>query len=69
MKFQQIRSAADWILSQLGREVVMATPLGLGKPNQLVNEITSTYLELVGAFSQRFRWRCPKRRAICSAAF
>ncbi len=37
--FDSIAQATNWTLAQLGAKVVMATPLGLGKPNQLVNAI------------------------------
>jgi acyl-CoA hydrolase len=36
-----ITSAADWILSELGPELRLATPLGLGKPNPLLNSVYS----------------------------
>lgn len=38
-EFTSITAAAEHILQKLGNQVVMATPLGLGKPNQLINEI------------------------------
>lgn len=38
-KFERIKPAVDWIFAQLGRNVYLATPLGLGKPNPLLNEI------------------------------
>jgi acyl-CoA hydrolase len=34
-----LQSAEDLIFSRLGNEIRLATPLGLGKPNQLVNRI------------------------------
>ncbi|MBS1970833.1 MAG: acetyl-CoA hydrolase [Bdellovibrionales bacterium] len=34
-----LKSAEDLIFSQLGKEIRLATPLGLGKPNQLLNQI------------------------------
>src|SRR5690348_15212677 len=37
--FGAIQDAADWLLEQAGPRLVMATPLGLGKPNQLINAI------------------------------
>lgn len=37
--FSAIQDAADWLLEQAGMRMVMATPLGLGKPNQLINAI------------------------------
>ncbi len=39
MHFESVDCTVDWILKQLPREVVMATPLGLGKPNPLINAI------------------------------
>jgi acyl-CoA hydrolase len=37
--FHRIVDAADWALREVGPTVSMATPLGLGKPNDLINEI------------------------------
>jgi acyl-CoA hydrolase len=35
--FHRLSEAAEFVFSSLGNEIRMATPLGLGKPNQLVN--------------------------------
>lgn len=40
-----ISAAAEWLLSELGAEVRLATPLGLGKPNPLLNAIYSRIAE------------------------
>lgn len=37
--FSTLKEAAEFVLSQAGPHVQMATPLGLGKPNQLINLI------------------------------
>jgi len=37
--FSQISAAADFVLRELSGEIVMATPLGLGKPIPMVNAI------------------------------
>jgi acyl-CoA hydrolase len=37
--FHSIDKAADWIESELGPSLSLATPLGLGKPNQLLNTL------------------------------
>jgi acyl-CoA hydrolase len=34
-----IASATDWIFAEFGRELRLATPLGLGKPNPLLNAV------------------------------
>lgn len=36
-KLSTLKEAEDFIYSRLGKSVVLATPLGLGKPNQLLN--------------------------------
>jgi acyl-CoA hydrolase len=36
-----IKDAADWIDADLGKKISICTPLGLGKPNLLLNEIYS----------------------------
>lgn len=36
--FDQIAAASDFILNQIDGDIRMATPLGLGKPNQLLND-------------------------------
>ena len=38
-QFFRIEDCADWIDVQFGRDLKIATPLGLGKPNQLLNNI------------------------------
>lgn len=38
-KFSKISDAADFIFAETGGDISLATPLGLGKPNQLLNEI------------------------------
>ena len=38
-QFNDVESAANWALSQLPQSVVMAAPLGLGKPNPLINSL------------------------------
>ncbi len=35
----QIKEATDFIFANLGKEIRMAAPLGLGKPNQLINAV------------------------------
>lgn len=37
--FQQAEDCIDWIVERLGRRIVVATPLGLGKPNHLLNAL------------------------------
>jgi acyl-CoA hydrolase len=37
--FQKINDAVDWIDATFGQNLKIATPLGLGKPNPLLNEI------------------------------
>jgi acyl-CoA hydrolase len=39
LKLSKISQATDYIFEQLGHTVNVAAPLGLGKPNQLLNEI------------------------------
>lgn len=39
MKVSSIAQAADWIVKNRGNELRIATPLGLGKPNLLLNEL------------------------------
>lgn len=39
LKFSSIRDAADWVDREFPSALVMAAPLGLGKPNQLINDI------------------------------
>lgn len=38
-KLQSLAEAEEFIFSQVGSSLTMATPLGLGKPNQLINRI------------------------------
>jgi len=38
-KFTLLKDAENYIYSKLGKTILMATPLGLGKPNQLINLI------------------------------
>lgn len=54
----QVEHAVDAILAKLGKRIVMATPLGLGKPNQLINALyqrakndTSISLKIITALS------------------
>src|SRR6185312_4682565 len=47
--FDQISAASDFILSQFQGDIRMAAPLGLGKPNQLLND----FYEKVKKNSQR----------------
>ncbi|WP_374000522.1 acetyl-CoA hydrolase/transferase C-terminal domain-containing protein [Bdellovibrio bacteriovorus] len=44
--FHSFEAAADHLLSHLGNEIRLATPLGLGKPNQLLNTLYSRIKEL-----------------------
>ena len=37
--FQRLQEAADLVFERLGSNIKMATPLGLGKPNLLINQI------------------------------
>jgi acyl-CoA hydrolase len=37
--FHRIEDAAPWLIAQLGRKMKVATPLGLGKPNLLINAL------------------------------
>lgn len=41
-KLKSIDAASDLIFSELGRDVRLAAPLGLGKPNQLINKVYET---------------------------
>ena len=34
-----LADSVDWLLSKLGKHIVMAAPLGLGKPNRLLNAV------------------------------
>ena len=34
-----LTDSVDWLLSKLGKHIVMAAPLGLGKPNRLLNAV------------------------------
>jgi acyl-CoA hydrolase len=38
-RFKQIKDAADWIDAHYPGNLSLATPLGLGKPNQLLNQV------------------------------
>jgi acyl-CoA hydrolase len=38
-KFKHLEECADWIMRELKDDLVIAAPLGLGKPNQLLNLI------------------------------
>ncbi|QDK39048.1 acetyl-CoA hydrolase/transferase C-terminal domain-containing protein [Bdellovibrio sp. NC01] len=37
--FSTLKEAEDFVFAQIGKRIVMATVLGLGKPNQLINAI------------------------------
>ena len=37
MEFSEAEACVDFALERLGNELNIATPLGLGKPNQLLN--------------------------------
>ena len=37
--FDDFEACVDWILQRVGSHIVMATPLGLGKPNGLLNAL------------------------------
>jgi acyl-CoA hydrolase len=39
IRFDRIEKAADWIDQTFGNDLSLAAPLGLGKPNQLINTI------------------------------
>jgi hypothetical protein len=41
-KLKSLNAASDLIFSELGKDVRLAAPLGLGKPNQLINKIYET---------------------------
>ena len=55
---EPLADTVDWLLSKLGKRIVMAAPLGLGKPNRLLNAIyrrvaldSSLHLKLCTALS------------------
>jgi len=38
-EFQEIGKATEWLIQKLGKQMHVATPLGLGKPNLLLNQL------------------------------